>query len=115
MGFNTVQKYKHLLHVSDLVLCDGQTIDPSSPTDDQILSTRHIFCREEPTQADFSLWGSALSALCEGTTRIPYTLERYLCHPHLEACWYTNADSSLLYHNDEGCTSYQVFQWIPHS
>ncbi len=52
---NTVQNYKHFIHVSDMVLCDGWTIDPFSLPDEQITSIQHVFSREEPTHANFSL------------------------------------------------------------
>jgi hypothetical protein len=80
-----------------MVKCGGRCIDPFSLSDKQILSTRHIFSREKPSYADFSLWRKAVSALCKGTTQLPYTLGPYLIHPHLKVCRYTNADSSRLY------------------
>jgi hypothetical protein len=83
VALNTVQKYKHFIHVSDMVLCDGRTIDPFSLTDEQITSIQHVFFREEPTHANFSLWRSAVSSLGEGTTRQPYTLGPFLLPPHL--------------------------------
>ncbi len=97
LGLNTVWKYKHFIHVPDMVKCNGWYIDPFSLSDKQIPSTRHIFSREEPSYVDFSLWRNAVSALCEGSTRLPYTRGPYLIHPHLEVCWYINADSSRLY------------------
>ena len=96
VGLNTVQKYKHFIHVSDMILCDGRTIDPFSLSDEQILSVQHVFSREEPTHANFSLRRSAISSLCEGTTRLPYALGPFVLPPHLEVYWYTNLDSSIL-------------------
>ncbi len=115
LGLITVWKYKHFIHVLDLVTCNGWCIDPFSLSDKQTLSTRHNFSREKPTHADSSLWHNAISALCKGTTGLSYTLRPYLIHPHLEVCWYTNTDSSGLYQVDNGSSWYQVFHQISHS
>jgi hypothetical protein len=106
-SLNTVRKYKNLIHLSDTVLCDSQTIDPAILTNKLLQSTQHCFSHEEPTQADLALWKEAITALCKGKGGIPSRLGKFLCRPHLEQSWYTNMDSSFLYCKDG--TSYQVF------
>ncbi len=115
VGLNTVQKYKHFIHVSDMILCDGRTIDPFSLSDEQILSVQHVFSREEPTHANFSLRRSAISSLCEGTTGLPYALGPFVLPPHLEVYWYINLDSSILYCVDNKPSKYQVLTRLPQS
>jgi hypothetical protein len=45
---NVVQRYRNLLHVSDIVKCDRHTIDKIIVLDFSELSTRHISPQEEP-------------------------------------------------------------------
>ncbi len=98
-----------------MVLCNGWTIDPFSLSDEQITSIWHVFFREEPTHAKFSLWCSAISSLGEGTTWQTYTLGPFLLPPHLEVYWYTNSNNSVLYCMDNGSTRYQVFTQLAQS
>ncbi len=109
---NTVWKYKHFIHVSDMVLCNGRTIDPFSLSNEQIPSICHVFSREEPTHTNISLWRSAISSLGEGMTQLPYTLRPFLLPPHLKVYWYTNSNNSILYCMDNRSARYQVFTWL---
>jgi hypothetical protein len=98
-----------------MLLCNGRTIDPFSLSDEQITSIQHVFPREKPTHANFSLWQSAISSLGEGTTRLPYTLGQFLLHPQPKVYWYTNSDNSMLYCVDDGSPKNQVFTQLAQS
>ncbi len=94
---NIVQWYQNLLHVSDIVKCDGHTINKVVVSDFSKQSTRHIFPQEEPSNSDFQLWKAAIERLCSGSINIPYTLGAFVREPHLPWKWFTMGIASELY------------------
>jgi hypothetical protein len=82
-AINIVQRYRNLIHVSDIVKCDGQSLDEFIILDSSDLSCAHTFPRVQQTATDFCLWNKAIGKLCSGTTSLPYTLGNFLCKPHL--------------------------------
>ena len=62
---NVVRKSLHLIHVSDLVLCDGKILDVSL-TEGFLktpLDSRVQFPEEKPTKKDKRIWTTFISAL----------------------------------------------------
>jgi hypothetical protein len=114
-GLNIVRCFRNLLHVSDIVHCDGLTVDEFALSEDAEVSPKYTFPREQLTTSDFKLWKEALNCLCLGTTRLPYTLGRYLHHPHLPCQWYTNESAKALFYVDGGMAhpEYEVYLLRP--
>ena len=96
-ALNKVRRYRNLIHVSDIVKCDGQSLDEFIILDLSELSCAHTFPREQPTATDFCLWNEAFGKLCSGTTSLPHTLGHFLRKPHLPWSWYTTTEADHLY------------------
>jgi hypothetical protein len=92
-----VRRYRNLIHVSDIVKCDGQSLDEFIISDLSELSCVHTFPREQPTATDFPQWNEAIGKLCSGTTSSPYTLGHFLRKLHLPWSWYTTTEADHLY------------------
>jgi hypothetical protein len=97
MDLNIVRQSRNFLHVSDIVRCDGHTLDKYITSDSTEVSKAHTFLWEHPTEGDFQLWNKAIIKVCSGTTCLPYTLGKYLRKPHLPWSWYTTTDADYLY------------------
>ena len=96
-ALNTVRRYRNLLHISDIVKCDGATLDEFVVSDGVEESLFLTFPHEEPMNSDFWLWEEAIKRLCHGTTKIPYQLGKYLEPPHLPRPWFTTTESEVIY------------------
>ena len=81
-ALNMVQCYRNLLHISDIVKCDGATLDEFVVSDGVEESLSYTFPHEEPISSDFRRWEEAMKRLCNGTAKIPYQLGKYLRPPH---------------------------------
>ena len=60
VALNVVRCYQNLLHVSDIVKCDGNTLDEFVLSDSIKTSVLYTFPREDPTTLDFKLWDEAV-------------------------------------------------------
>ena len=67
VSLNTVRKYKQLLHLSDIVCCDGKTIDRDILTREPGFESCHGFPVEWPIAADYKLWDHAIRAISSST------------------------------------------------
>jgi hypothetical protein len=114
-GLNIGRCFRNLLHVSDIVHWDSSNVDEFVLSDNAEVSPKYTFPWEQPTTSDFKIWKEALNRLCSGTTRLPYTLGRYLCHPHLPCQWYTNESAEALFYIDGGMVhpEYEVYRLRP--
>ncbi len=107
-ALNIVRRYRNLIHVSDIVKCDGQSLDEFIISDSSELSCTHTFPREQPTATDFCLWNKAIGKLCSGTTSLPYTL-------HLYRDAQTNPPLYNTYRRQRGCVGTRYgkrYNWI---
>jgi hypothetical protein len=96
-ALNIVRRFQNLLHVSDIVKCDGVTLDKFVVLDSTEESVLHVFPHKEPTQSDHRLWYKAINRLCSGSSSLPYTLGQYVHLPHLPCTWFTTDLSEVLY------------------
>jgi hypothetical protein len=60
VALNIACRFCNLFHVSDIVKCDGHTIEEFIVSGSAKTSTSLIFLREEPTNADFWPWKEAI-------------------------------------------------------
>jgi hypothetical protein len=58
--------------MSDIVQCDGYSLDKFVVLDSSKESVLHTFPHKEPTVSDFRLWQEAIHLLCGGTIHLPY-------------------------------------------
>jgi hypothetical protein len=110
-ALNIVQRFRNLLHLSDIVKCDGQTLDEFITSEPSEISGAHTFSQEHPTEADFWLWNIAMDKLCSGTTSLQYALGCFLRKPHLTWSWFTTADADFLYQESQTIpSSYNIYR-----
>ena len=109
VALNIVRRFRNLLHVSDIVKCDGRTIDEYVTSEFSEESVELTFPREEPTPSDFRLWKDAVRLLCGSTTQLPYTLGPYLRRPHLPSEWYTDATADKLFRANTMTIGYELY------
>jgi hypothetical protein len=111
VSLNILCFFQNLLHVSNIVKCDGCTIDAFVTSEYLEVSIHHTFPQEEPTPADFRMWRDAIHQLCNGTTRLPYMLGHFLHQPHLPTVWYTDSTASRLFrpNNSTDTKKYELY------
>ena len=114
-SLNVVRMYLRVVHLSDIVRCDGRTYTRAALRRDAPPTSRHGFPHQQPTRADFQLWDDALRSLATGTDHLPFTIGPFLVEPHHDVVWTSEADESLLYRRREHCgeTYHDVF--VPRS
>ena len=76
-SLNIVQRCRNLIHISDIIKCDGKTLDEFITLDLIEVSEAHTFPREQPTKSDFRLWNKAMIKLCSGSTSLLYILGNF--------------------------------------
>ena len=69
---------KKVLHVSDIVKCDGETIDKGWLGNSVVGESTHMFPLEKPTRADVRLWDEAIMRICLPTFKFTRVLGPYL-------------------------------------
>jgi hypothetical protein len=111
VSLNIVCRFQNLLHVSNIMKCNGCTINDFVTSEYSEVSIHHTFPREEPTPADFRMWRDAFHQLCNGTTRLPYTLGHFLRQPHLPTVWYIDSTASRLFRSNisTGTKKYELY------
>ena len=55
-SFNRCKNHKCVVHASDVISCDGKTVEPSVMTNDPGESNKHKFPQEHPTKKDYKIW-----------------------------------------------------------
>ena len=116
-ALKVVANYKQVLHLSDIVCCDGITIDRWALSDEPGMSETHTFPHEQPTRRDFEHWRDAIRILTSGRLRLEQRLGPFIREPHVSYDWRTNRDASALYRRRiQGVeTMYDVFEKDPSS
>ena len=73
-ALDVVRKFKCIIHVSDLLLADGTTVDPFVLTNEEGHSDRHPFLHERSTSSDFELWRTYVHAITSPTLHYQPTI-----------------------------------------
>jgi hypothetical protein len=60
LSLNIVRMHKMVIHLSDIVRCDGKTIKPSMLSAAAGMLDAHKFPLQRPTPTDMALWTTAL-------------------------------------------------------
>jgi hypothetical protein len=90
IALNTVCVFWNLIHVSDIIQCDGYSLDEFVVLDSSEELVLHTFPHKEPTVSNFRLWQQTICLLCGGTIHLPYQQGRFLSQPHLLREWFTD-------------------------
>ena len=112
---NRMRHYKCVVHASDLVSCDGKTIEPAMLDDMPGESSTTTFPDESPTRADFKLWNDCLRAVSSAAYVFPQPLGAKVAAGHMYHRWFIAADEVELYYrySDAGTAMHSVFEKLP--
>jgi len=115
-ALKVVANYKQVLHLSDIICCDGITIDRWAMTEEPGMST-HTFPYEQPTRSDFEHWRDAIRALTSGALYLDRNLGPFIREPQVVYDWRTNTDATVLYRQrvQNGEEMHDVFAKDPSS
>ncbi len=94
--------HKKVIHLSDIVLCNGKTIKPDMFSDHPGQSNTHKLPHQHPTPADLSLWRRALRKVSSEFLVLTVPLQDYVGTPHDLSWWMLN-DNGLILHNVIKC------------
>ena len=95
---NVVQKYLKLIHLSDLVHCNGKTLcgEVLSPSEENVLDPTVTFPMEKPTKKDKEEWRNFILSLTEDGKVLTKTLDDYLKNPQVKIYWKYNPERKSL-------------------
>ena len=78
-----------LLHLSDIIKCDGISVDDGFLGNAIGVSRKHnIFPLEKPTRTNFAPWGEAVRNTSLPSLIFPLRLDKYLREGHLYPHWF---------------------------
>jgi hypothetical protein len=91
-SFNRARKFYQVYFMSQLLLCDGMTVDPLKLSRDKHARTdTHMkFPKEHPTAADLTLWRDTIYLLKSPTFRFSPRLGKHLRLPYEKVYWVSN-------------------------
>jgi hypothetical protein len=96
---NVVRQHKKVIHLSCIVLCNGQTINKACLTSAPGVSHLHKFPLQQPTRSDYRLWTTALRRISSKSLTLPVPLGKLISCPHLGVKWTTDAAGTFFTSN----------------
>ncbi|KAL7530661.1 hypothetical protein ACHAWF_003466, partial [Thalassiosira exigua] len=99
---NRVRKYKCIVHLSNIVCCDGLTLECGLLGYSAAGYSCHKFPLEQPTRADFQLWDQAVGHLFLRSGRLERPLGPFVHESHLFQHWSLSEDATKLYYRAFG-------------
>jgi hypothetical protein len=96
---NIVQMHKMVIHLSDVVMCDGKTIKRSMLSASAGHSEEHKFPVQRPTPMDMNLWTTALRMISSEFNVLTLPLQEYISTMHLRPSWRLSQNGDILHHN----------------
>jgi hypothetical protein len=108
---NMVHQHKKVIHLSYIVLCDGQTINKACLTSAPGVSHLHKFPLQQPTRSDYRLWTTALRRINSESLTLPVPLGKFISRPHLGVKWTTDTDGTILHLEltSDGITRFLIY------
>jgi hypothetical protein len=89
---------KKVIHLSDIVPCNGKIIKPTMLLGFPGQSDTHKFPHQHPTPADLSLWKRALRKVSSEFHLLMVPLQDYVSLPH-DFPWWILSNNGLILHN----------------
>ncbi len=96
---NIVRMHKMVIHLSDIIMCDGKTIKRSMQTASAGHSEAHKFPVQRPTATDMNLWTTALWMMSSEFNVLTLPLQEYISKKHLRPSWRLSQNKDILHHN----------------
>jgi hypothetical protein len=99
LSLNIVRMHKMVIHLSDIVMCDGKTIRRSILTASAGQSEAYKFPVQRPTPADINLWRTALRLISSEFNVLTLPLQEYISRKHARPMWRISKNREVLHHN----------------
>jgi hypothetical protein len=99
LSLNIVRMYKMVIHLSDVVMCDGKTIKRSMLSENVGKLESHKFPVQRPTPTDMNLWITALQRISSEFYVLTLPLQEYISIKHSKPSWQLNQNEDILHHN----------------
>jgi hypothetical protein len=99
VSLNIMCMHKKVIHKSDIILCDGQTIKADMLTGSPGHSDYHKFPTQHPTTANLIIWNTAICRMSSAVLVITVKLQEYVDPPHSSPLWLLNNFGTTLHHN----------------
>jgi hypothetical protein len=109
-SLNVFRQHKNIVHVSCIVLCNSQTIDPSFLSITRGNSDLHKFPLQYPTPQDHAQWKSALKLISLAYYMFPTKLGDYINAPHGHFTWRANENGTVLH---ESLSAEEIMVYVP--
>jgi hypothetical protein len=87
VSLNIMHMHKKVIHKSDIVLCDGQTIKADMLTGSPGHSDYHKFPTQRPITANLTIWNTAIHRLSSAFLVLTVKLQEYVGTPHSSPLW----------------------------
>ena len=101
-GFNRARKYFKVYFLSQLILRDGITVDPTKLVESTQPKTTMVFSLEKPTKSDFLIWKSTIAQLTSPMYQLSPKLGYHIREPYLMVQWQTNQSRDYIVRTEEG-------------
>ena len=86
-----------MVHASDVISCDGKTVEPSIMTNDPRKSNKHKFPQEYPTKKDYAMWRRGIEYVTSSTLQLQHSLGKYTKETHRKMRLSISNDCTKLY------------------
>ena len=99
VSLNIMRIHKKVIHKSNNVLCDGQTIKADMLTGSPGHSDYHKFPTQHPTTADLTIWNITICRMSSAFLVFTVQLQEYVGLPHSSPLWLLDNSGTTLHHN----------------
>ncbi len=99
LSLNIVRMHKMVIHLSDIIMCDGKTIKRSM----LLASAGHLeaykFPVQQPTPMDMNIGMTALQMTSSKFNVLTLPLQEYISTTHSRPSWWLSQNGDILHHN----------------
>jgi hypothetical protein len=99
VSLNIMRTHKKVIHKSNIVLCNGQTIKADMLTGSPGHSDYHKFPTQHPTTADLTIWNTTIRRMSSAFLVLTVKLQEYAGSPHSSPLWLLDNFWTTLHHN----------------
>jgi hypothetical protein len=99
VSLNIMRMHKKVIHKSNIVLCDGQTIKAEMLTGSPGHSDYHKFPTQRPTTANLTIWNITICRLSSAFLVLTVKFQEYVVTPNSSPLWLLDNVGTTLHHN----------------
>lgn len=96
VSINRARKFFQVYFLSQVVNCDGSTVNPNQLQGGYHIKSRMVFPTEQPTPQDYKIWREAVQRLTSPKLRLSPSLGKHVRLPYDETYWLTNESRDFL-------------------